>query len=184
MANDSADWGYSTPAIVLHWLLAALIAFMAGLGWYMMTVEREPGGPPLFDLHKSVGLIVMALVLLRLLWRTGHRPQPLPASVPRWQARLSGLVQSMLYAAMVLVPLTGILGASYSRSGLRFFGAQLPRWTTPSRPTAHQFFEIHSVLVWVLVVLVVLHTLAGLKHLLVDRDQVFARMWPARRRVG
>jgi cytochrome b561 len=179
--NNSTPWGYSTQAVVLHWLLAALIAFMAALGWYMMTVEREPAGPPLFDLHKSIGLVVAALVLVRLVWRAGHRPQPLPASVPRWQARLSGLVQWLLYPAMVVVPLTGIIGASYSRAGLRFFGAELPRWATPSRATAHLLFETHSWLVWLLVVLVVLHALGGLKHLLVDRDEVFARMWPRRR---
>ena len=62
-----------------------------------------------------------------------------------------------------------------------FFGTALPRWGEPARATAHQFFEFHEALVWITVVLVVLHVLAGLKHLLVDRDHVFARMWPARR---
>jgi cytochrome b561 len=181
LVSPSTPWRYSTPAIVLHWLLAVLIAFMAGLGWYMMTVEDEPGGPRLFDLHKSIGLLVFALVLLRLLWRAFHRPEPLPAGLPRWQVRLSHTTQSMLYAWMVLLPLTGILGASYSKAGLAFFGIALPAWATPSRPTAHQLFEIHSLMVWVLVALVVLHALGGLKHLLVDRDQVFARMWPRRR---
>ncbi|MDB5898018.1 MAG: cytochrome [Ramlibacter sp.] len=182
MPTTPTSWRYSTPAIVLHWLLAALIAFMAGLGWYMMTVEDEPAGPPLFDLHKSIGLVVLLLVVLRLLWRAGHRPQPLPAGVPAWQARLSGLVQWLLYAGMVLMPATGLIGGSYSRAGVAFFGLPLPTWVTPSRPTAHLFFEIHSWLVWVLVVLVALHALAGFKHLLVDRDEVFGRMWPARRR--
>jgi cytochrome b561 len=177
----STSWRYSTPAVVLHWLLAAWIAFMAGLGWFMMTVEHEPGGERWFDLHKSMGLILFALVLLRVLWRLSHRPAPLPASLPRWQVRLSHLTQGLLYLLMLAIPLTGIIGSAYSRAGLLFFGTVLPRWFTPDRSTAHQFFEIHSILVWAMVVLVVLHTLAGLKHLLVDRDAVFGRMWPARR---
>src|SRR6185369_4922085 len=60
-------WRYSTPAIVLHWLLAALIVFMAALGWSLMEVEHERGGERWFDLHKSIGLIVLLLVALRVL---------------------------------------------------------------------------------------------------------------------
>jgi cytochrome b561/membrane-associated phospholipid phosphatase len=180
--TNSVAWRYSTPAVALHWILALLIAFMAGLGWYMMTIEDSPAGPWYFDLHKSVGLIVAALVVLRILWRLFHRPAPLPASLPRWQVGLSHLTQWLLYAGMVLVPLTGIVGASYSRAGLSFFGLRLPTWVeTPVRATAHQLFEIHGTLVWVLVALVVLHTLGGLKHLLVDRDEVFGRMGWRRR---
>ncbi|MDB5957884.1 cytochrome b [Ramlibacter sp.] len=181
MTSTSTPWRYSTPAVFLHWVLAALITFMAGLGWFMMTVEEEPGGERYFDLHKSIGLIVFTLVVLRILWRIFHRPQPLPSAIPRWQVRLSELVQWLLYVVMVLLPLTGILGASYSKAGLQFFGIALPRWVTPAKATAQQLFDIHSTLVWVTVALLVLHVLGGLKHLLIDRDEVFGRMWPARR---
>ena len=177
----SPAWRYSTPAIVLHWLLAALIAFMLALGWSMMTVEGEPEGHRWFNLHKSIGLVVLALVALRLLWRLAHRPEPLPAGVPAWQARLSAITQALLYVMMVALPATGVAGAMYSRAGLSFFGTALPHWVAPNRPVAKQFFELHETLVWVLVVFVGLHVAGGLKHLLVDRDQVFARMWPARR---
>jgi cytochrome b561 len=177
MSHPPARWRYGTPAIVLHWLLALLITFMTGLGWYMMTVEHAPGGQWYFDLHKSVGLVVAALVLVRVVWRLLRRPAPLPAGTPRWQARLSLLTHWLLYGLMLAMPFTGIVGASYSRSGLAFFGLQLPAWATPDRPTAHRFFEIHSWLVWVLVAVVALHVAAALKHLLVDRDEVFGRMW-------
>lgn len=181
MASTSTPWRYSAPAVFLHWVLAALIAFMAALGWFMMTVEHEPGGERFFDLHKSIGLVVFTLVLVRVLWRLSHRPQRLPSAIPRWQVRLSEIVQWLLYAMMLLLPLTGILGASYSRAGLQFFGMALPHWVTPDRPTAHNLFEVHSALVWVTVALLVLHVLGGLKHLLIDHDEVFGRMWPARR---
>ena len=171
-------WRYSTPAIVLHWLLAALIVFMVSLGWWMMTVEREPEGPRWFALHKSVGLVVLALVALRVLWRLAHHPEALPAAVPRWQRLLSGATQGALYLLMIAVPLAGLLGAMYSRAGLAFVGTELPRWVAADRPTAKQFFEVHETLVWVLVTFVALHVAGGLKHLLVDGDQVFARMWP------
>ena len=179
--QTTTAWRDSTPAILLHWLLAALIVFMAALGWSMMAVEHEPGAERWFDLHKSVGLIVFTLVLLRLLWRAFHRPAPLPAGLPRWQLLLSHAVQWLLYATMVLLPVTGILGAGFSRAGLAFFGTGLTRWAAPDRHTAHEFFEIHEALVWPTVALVVLHTLAALKHRFVDRDEVFGRMWFARR---
>jgi cytochrome b561 len=147
----------------------------------MMEVEHDPIGPRLFDLHKSVGMILLALVAVRVLWRLGHRPEPLPAAVPRWQVRLSGLTQAALYLLMVAVPLTGLFGAMYSRAGLSFFGTELPRWVAAARPTAKLFFEVHETLVWVLVALVALHVVGGLKHLWIDRDRVFQRMWPARR---
>jgi cytochrome b561 len=176
----STPWRYSTPAVFLHWVLAALIVFMACLGWYMMTVEREPSGPGLFALHRSIGLIVLTLVLLRVLWRVFHKPEPLPAGTPRWQAKLSHLVQWLLYVVMLALPITGILGSGHTKTGIAFFGYALPRWTPPDHDTAEQFFGWHSALVWITVGLLVLHVLGGLKHLLVDRDRVFQRMWPGR----
>jgi cytochrome b561 len=177
----SATWRYGAPAIVLHWVLALLIVFMASLGWYMMTVEREPGGPALMDLHRSIGLILFVLVLLRILWRMFHKPEPLPQGVPAWQTLLSTVTQWLLYACMVALPVTGILGAEYSRNGLAFFGIPLKLGIGTDRATSKLFFQMHEFLIWTLVVLVALHVLGALKHLVVDRDDVFNRMWPARR---
>jgi len=178
--QDTASLGYSKPAIVLHWLLAVLIVFMASLGWWMMTIEHEPQGPYWIALHKSVGLVVFVLVVLRLLWRAFNPPPPLPSDMPRWQVVVSHWTHWLLYAWMLLLPITGIVGSEYSRAGLAFFGIPLPAGLAPDRATAHQFFEIHSTLVWLLVILVILHVLAALKHLVVNRDAVFRRMWPKR----
>jgi cytochrome b561 len=171
------EWRYATPAILLHWLLALLIAGMATLGWYMMSIEDSPGADTYFNLHKSVGLIVFTLVLIRWAWRLTHNPAVLPASVPTWEVRLSTIVQALLYTCMILLPITGFLGASYSKEGVTFFGTQLPAWVVPDHDTAEQFFSLHETLVWILVTLVALHAAGGLKHLLVNRDKVFQRMW-------
>jgi cytochrome b561 len=173
----TAAWRYGMPAIVLHWLLALLIAGMVALGWYMMSIEKQPQGPWYFDLHRSVGLMVAALVVLRVLWRLTHGPAPLPASLPRWQVRLSSTTHWLLYACMIVMPVTGVVGAGYNRSGLQFFGLALPAWSAPDRELSHFFLNIHSFTVWILVGLVVLHAAAGLKHLMVERDAVFQRMW-------
>lgn len=173
----TTTWRYSPVAIVLHWTIAVLIIGMITLGLYMMTVEHQPEGRWWFDLHKSVGLTVAGLIVLRILWRASHRSQPLPASVPAWQARLATLLHWLLYAAMIVMPLTGYLGASHAKHPPRFFGLDTPTWATPNHDVAEQFFSIHAITAWVLIVLISLHILAGIKHLLVDKDGVFQRMW-------
>jgi cytochrome b561 len=174
--NEKITWRYTPTAIALHWLLALLLTAMAGVGWYMMSIEHEPGADRLFDLHKSAGLLVGLLVVVRVGVRLLNKPQPLPVSVAPWQVKLSLVTQFGLYLLMLLMPLTGYIGASYSKSGVPFFGLATPRWAAPDHDTAEQYFDIHSILIWVMVALVALHVLGALKHLLMDKDGVFQRM--------
>jgi len=174
---SSARWRYSPPAIVLHWGLAILLSALAGLGWYMMSIEDNPGSDWYFNLHKSLGLLFAGLLVLRLLWRLTNRPEPHPDTLPVWQNRLASGTQVLLYVLMVLMPLTGLLGASFSEEGVSFFGRALPQWFTPNHDRAEQFFELHEAIIWALVALVSLHVLGALKHLFIDKDGVFQRMW-------
>jgi cytochrome b561 len=177
-AATDAHWRYGPPAIVLHWLVALLIFTMFGLGWYMMAIEHRPGGADWwFNLHRSLGLTAGGLIVLRLLWRASHQPAPLPGAVPFWERKLSLAAHWLLYACMIVMPLTGYLGAAYSKSGAAFFGYRLPFWSGPGRDLSKLFFTIHSSLVWVFVTVIVLHAAGGLKHLLANKDKVFHRMW-------
>lgn len=175
--NPAVSWTYTKPAIALHWILAVLLVGMVALGWYMMAIEEQPGSGWYFNLHKSVGITVFVLVLLRVTWRLTHRPERLPPSVPGWQRRLSSWTQGLLYACMILMPATGFTGAIYSKHGVSFFGIALPG-AAPNHDLSEQFFSVHGVIVWILVGLVTLHVAGALKHLLIDRDGVFKRMWP------
>lgn len=168
---------YAPLAVLLHWSLAVLLIGMTALGWYMTAIEDEPGSAWFFNLHKSIGLVIAALVLLRLVWRLGHRPADLPASVPPWQARASRATHRLLYAAMVAMPAFGITGSLLSKNGIAFFGTSLPRVFAANHDLAEIFYSAHSVTAWLLVGLIALHVSAGLKHLLIDRDGVFQRMW-------
>jgi cytochrome b561 len=178
--SAAAPWRYSGTAIGLHWLLAILITLTTAIGWRMMWIEHQPGSGQLFDLHKSIGLIIAALVALRVLWRLTHRPEPRPMGAA-WEANLASVTHALLYVLIVALPITGYLGASYSKAGVQWFGIATPRWTAPDHDTAEQFFTVHGVLLWTLVPLVVLHVAGALKHLLIDKDGTFGRMWPARR---
>lgn len=174
---NARPWHYASTAVALHWTVAALVVFMTGLGWYMMSIEKQPGAGFYFDLHRSIGSVVAVLVAWRLAYRATHTPAPLPLSVPAWQSRLATAVQVLLYVLLVAMPVTGYLGTSYSETGLKVFGIQTPHWATADRDTAERFYGIHSILVWVLVALVAAHVLGALKHLLVNKDGVFHRMW-------
>ena len=165
----------------MHWLLALLLVGMAAVGWYMMTIEHEPPGRQLIALHKSFGLVVLALVAVRLLVRLANPPMALPGSVPPWQRRLSSVTQTVLYVLMLAIPLAGYVGASYSKAGVPFFGIATPQWAAPNHDLAENLFEVHSTLVWVLVAAAALHVVGALKHRFIDKDGIFERMGAARR---
>ena len=171
------NWHYALPAVLLHWILALLTVAMAALGWYMVSIEDAPGSGWYFALHKSLGLTLLGLVLLRWLWRSSHRPGPLPASVTVLQARIAALTHVLLYLCLFLMPLSGAIGAAFSKSGLAFFGHPLPRFVAPDHAMSERLFTLHGVVLWTLVGLLALHVAAGVKHLLIDRDGVFQRMW-------
>ena len=136
----------------------------AGSGWF-------------FNLHKSIGLTVAALVLLRAAWRLAHAPAALPTSIPDWQVRAARVSHGLLYASLLLMPLTGFLGASRTQEGLVIFGIALPRFAVADHEMAERFFAIHGTVAWMLVALVMIHIAAALRHLLL-KDGVFQRMWP------
>ncbi len=170
-------WHYGAPAIFLHWILALLVVAMAALGWTMLAFEDSPGSGWYFDLHKSLGMVLLGLVLLRWLWRIGHRPGPLPAQVPVLQARTAVLTHWLMYVCLFLMPISGLAGAAYSKSGLIFFGHPLTRLVAPDHAMSERLFSLHGTVIWVLTGLVALHVLAALKHLMIERDGVFQRMW-------
>lgn len=130
-------------------------------------------------LHKAIGPIVLILVLARLGWRLFHRPPPLPLSVPMWQVRLSGAVHALLYAALIIMPISGYIhvdAGDYPLELLRALG--VPQVIPKNEPLAHAAELVHSVCAWVLIGLITLHVGAAAYHGVVLRDGVVRRMWP------
>lgn len=168
---------YAPLAIALHWALAVLIIGMTGLGWFMMSIEDDPGSEWYFNLHKSIGAVIAGLVLVRLFWRLAHTPTPLPASMASWQVMASKAGHGLLYIAMLAMPFFGIAGTLLSKHDSVLFGIALPRMAAANHDLAEIFFEAHSITAWIFAALIALHALAGLKHLVKDKDGVFQRMW-------
>lgn len=170
-------WQYSLVAKAFHWGIGAVLIFMVGLGWYMLEIESDPSAPWFFGLHQSAGLILAGAVVLRIVWRLTHKPERLPEHIPGWQARLAHITQMALYALIVLIPATGIIGSMLSEDGITFLGTELARVIPANHDLAEQVFGVHGALIWVLIALVALHAAGALKHLLIDKDGVFRRMF-------
>lgn len=168
---------YGPVAMLLHWGIAALAAAQMTLGWWMLGLPKSPPGlrAGWFNLHKSIGLTILALMLARLAWRLAHRPPPFPPSLPRWRAIAARANHWALYALLIAQPLVGYLGSSFTRYPVRFFGLVLPRWGWDSPALKDLLSALHLGLAWLLAVLVAIHVAAALKHL-ADRDGIFERI--------
>jgi len=174
---------YTATAASLHWLIAVLVVGMIALGWWMQAIPKEPVGPRInaFNLHKSLGITIFAMMLVRVAWRLTHQPPPLPP-MPRWQAKVAHANHVLLYVALFLMPLAGFAASSLSGRPIVFFGQPLPMWLPRNDSLSQVFRMMHLATSWVLVAAMALHIGAALKHHLIDRDGLIARMWPVQPR--
>lgn len=168
---------YTRTSRGLHWVMTISIIGMLALGWFMTSIEDDPGSDWYFMLHKSIGLLVLLLALSRLSWRFGNQPGLLPEQLPRWQVIASKISHWSLYGTMIAMPIAGLIGSLFSKDGIAFFGLQVPRIWAANHDLAELFFSMHSVIAWAFVGLISLHILAALKHLFINKDGVFQRMW-------
>ncbi|HTH61058.1 MAG TPA: cytochrome b [Paraburkholderia sp.] len=168
---------YTPLQITLHWLIALGIVALLALGLYMVSLPPKlPLKAVLMNLHKSLGLTVFLLVLIRIAARAARSAPPLPPMRP-WQRAAAHTTQGLLYVGMVAMPVTGYLGSSFNRFGTRFWGIALPKWGWDDPTLRKIFFGFHQIYAWVMIALIALHILGALKHQLIDHDNLLARMW-------
>ncbi|MCL2657884.1 MAG: cytochrome b [Betaproteobacteria bacterium] len=176
---------YTRTAIVLHWLIAVLILVAFPVGLYMVGLKLSPQKLAIYSWHKWAGMTVLALMVLRLIWRMTHRPPALPDSMRPLEKRLAQLVHWMLYLLMVAVPLAGWLFSSAKGFPVVWFGVlPLPDLVGKDAALAEILHAAHEVLAWTLIVLVAGHAAAAIKHHVVARDDVLTRMLPFLKRIG
>ncbi|MFO1339490.1 MAG: cytochrome b [Burkholderiaceae bacterium] len=179
--TNAADARYDRVAMLLHWAIG--LGLLAQMVFGFLLDDLAPRGTPargaVINLHKSTGLVLLALVAVRLAWRLGHRPPAWPASMSRGAQRAATWGHRALYATMLGLPVAGYVASNFSQHGVKFFGVALAPWG-PNLPAVYGFFNgLHVTLAWVLAVLVAGHVLVALRHALLQRDGVFQRMWPA-----
>lgn len=175
--NLADRWG--GVSITLHWLTALMIAGLVVVGLLMQELGNSPTKIQIYGLHKSIGLTVLALTVLRLLWRLfAGVPEPV-AGTPRWQRWASGATHGALYVVLLAMPLSGWLYNSASGFPLKWFGLfKLPKLSSYDAEVKAFALQAHETLFLVLVAIVGVHALAALKHHYFGRDRTLARMLP------
>jgi cytochrome b561 len=180
---------YNAVAMGLHWLIAALLITNIGLAWYFNTLTGLPKIPPT-QIHKSIGITILLLSLLRLAWRFVKPHPPLPVSVQGWERWAARATYVLFYVVMIGLPLSGWAMVSASKFiqiyPITLYG--LVKWpaigplTTLAAPRMHQahklFLLTHGLLAKLAYALIVLHVAAALRHQFIRRDEVMARMIP------
>lgn len=170
---------YTTVAIALHWLIALLLIanLLTGIahdwlgdGWGINTIP----------LHKSFGLAILALSMLRLWWRLGHKPPALPTAMSAATRRIAGATHALFYGIMIIMPLSGWLMVSAGNRPLTWFGLfDVPKFAVEKGSVAAALSRnTHELLGWFTVALVALHVAAALYHHFLRRDAVLIGMVP------
>ena len=167
---------YSRFAVALHWLLAAALFAQLALGWWMIDLPKSPPGlrAGWFNVHKSVGLTIALVVLVRVVWRATH-PVAAHAALPAWQRQAARLNHAALYLCMLAIPLSGYLGSTFTRHPVRYFGIVLPDWNRDWPAAKELMSALHYAGVWLFTGLLAVHIAAALWHWR-KRDAVCARM--------
>lgn len=168
---------YTLPAIVLHWAQAIVVIWLLWLGWTMVDLPKGAERSAAYGLHKSLGLLGILIIVVRLAWRHGH---PAPTSLATgWEARLAATVHHALYALLFMAPLAGFLASSFTPYAIKFFGIELPKLGWPDESLNGIFKQAHMAFVWCLAGLIALHIAGALKHV-IKHDGTLQRMLPGR----
>lgn len=189
---------YTKTAVVLHWLIAIGIFGMFALGWFMSDLPKEApkqmaydlfnwgiytwqlaeGASPrtfYFNLHKSIGVTLFALIVIRILWRITHKPPALLSSYKAWERKLATGAHHLLYLLMIALPVSGVIMATYSKYGIKWFGIPFIKGLD-NTPMREVFETVHETIGIVVLVVLVLHIGGALKHKFIDKDETMKRM--------
>lgn len=175
--NTAARWG--AVAQGFHWVMAALVFTLIPLGLIATEMGFSKAKLEVFGWHKSIGLLVLALVVLRIAWRLANTTPSHPPGTPRYQLIGASAVHLAIYALLVLMPLSGwVINSAADFPFKVFWLIPLPDIVAKSEATKELFETVHGTMAWVLITLLVLHIGAALHHHFIRRNDTLRRMLP------
>lgn len=181
MPARNSSLRYGSVAQFLHWSVVLLLVVQVTLG---KLADAMPVGFErlvAMSRHKSLGITILAIAVLRLAWRL-FSPPPAPPPMPRWQLWAARCNHWALYGLLFALPVSGWLMSSAANRPVSWWGlAQLPDFVRPDKGLQELFHDLHHLLVVALFVLVALHVAAAVKHQFFDRDSLLLRMLPGSR---
>jgi cytochrome b561 len=178
---------YGAVAIALHWLIALGVLALVVIGLSMTNLDMGPARQfRLYQLHKSIGVTVLFAAILRLAWRLGHRPPPLPANMPPLERKAAGAAHVALYAFLFFLPLTGWALVSASPLNLPTILYGVAPWPhlpiladlENKAPVEDVMKLVHGRGAWLFILLLGIHSAAALRHHFILRDDILRRMLP------
>ena len=176
--STNERWGWVTRA--LHWSIAVMVLGMLAAGLFAVSLNTSTPAAEMnyyavIDIHKSLGLLIIALAALRVLWRASEKSPNLPPT-PVWQVVLARVSQILLYVGLFFMPVTGYLWATAYGEPVRFFGIKLPSLIHLKGDQAKLAHHIHIYTAFVLMAIVALHFAGALKNHFIDRNEVLRKM--------
>ncbi len=179
MTNSRIRTEYSGVAKSLHWLILALLVIQFAIAWTMPEIGRGTVPTGLIGWHLSVGLAILAVMLVRLAWRLTHTAPPAPADLSPALATLSRVVHYLLYALLIILPLLGWANASARGWAVKLFGVfPLPPLMAKGSSLGHSLGDVHATLALALLAVIALHVSGAVYHALFLKDRTLQRMLP------
>lgn len=177
LRNTHGEWGALAKGF--HWLIAVLVLIMIALGFIATNLPRGPLRLELFMWHKSTGVLILALMTVRIAWRLVN-PVPIsPPGLSTWEHLAARVVHWLLYAALFVMPISGYVTSAAANSPVVFYRLfPLPLLVAPDRNLHELAEEIHIWTAYFVIALLVLHIAAALRHHFVLRNDVLKRMLP------
>ncbi len=180
LKHTQARWG--AVAIALHWLMVLLIFLQLALGRIAEGMALSPDKLKLFVWHKSFGVVILLLVVFRLIWRLRSATPAYPSNMPAWEAGAARFSHALLYLLMLALPLTGwIINSAANIPFKVFWLVPWPDITGPDKALQSLASEIHGRLAGLLVMVLIIHIMAALRHHFIKRNDVLKRMLPGGR---
>jgi len=165
--------------MLFHWVIVILIITQFVLANQEHHLKLGPAKIAILAQHKSVGITILLLAILRLVWRFFGAVPADPPRAPRWQALLAHSTHYLLYALLFAIPIAGWLMSSARNFSVSWFGfVTLPDLIAPNKAAYSFLHETHEFLANALMYVAILHAVAALKHHFIDRDNVLRRMLP------
>lgn len=181
LKNDESRYG--VVAQLFHWAIVVLIIVQFVLANRAADLPLGAAKVAVLARHKSFGITILALMLLRLVWRWINTVPAEPSDLPRWQRIAARISHIALYVLLIATPMVGWLMSSARNFPVSWFGlVTLPDLIAPNRPAFDFLLAAHEVMATTLLGLALLHVAAALKHHFIDRDNVLRRMLPVRLR--
>lgn len=164
---------YALSSRIIHWLMAAIILFLLGLGIYMTEILPKDAVNHLqvYELHKSLGVLVLILLFVRIINRIVKKAPPLPNTMPKYEQILAHLGHIGLYVLMFVVPISGFLMSNSFGFAVKFFSIELPMLIGTDFERGKLFAEAHELSAYALLGLVAVHVGAVIKHRFFDKPE-------------